>query len=143
MDSSYTTEYGLRLSGWQGNAMNNLSAISQEIPSGSIISHAAVCDVFLAKLLCATCSQFTVPDGIDSTLATHTAARHIFWHTHAFYLFSSTILLMTWACTHRQQILNAHGQFLQHPLVSSSSRFILLMLTYNQYAPARVTYGHP
>ena len=75
---SYTTRVGHehRQSGWQGNARTNLSAISQEMPSGSLIRLAAVCSVFLAELFCASCKQFNVPDETDSALATHTAAGH-------------------------------------------------------------------
>lgn len=129
MDSSYidTTciACGLRQGGWQGN----LSTISHEIPRGSIIRHAAIHYVFLAK----SCNvSGNLPHLIYTGHAlTHSCLKFILVHT-------CILFICFHHPAHRQHILNAHG----HPHVSTSPHLILLTLTYNQYASARLTYGH-
>lgn len=75
-------------SGWQGNARNNLSAIFQEIPSSSIIRHAAAHYVFIAKLYCCKLQAIYRTWWNSSAMATHTAAgRTPCFATHVYFIY--------------------------------------------------------
>lgn len=101
--------HGCRLSGWQGNAGNNLSAISQEMPSSLIIRHAAVHYVFLVKLY-RQAIDFTWRD--SSAQATHSCFVHHILSYRFILLFLPPSFLSLHACTHEHIHTVTHSNIL-------------------------------